>query len=155
MQTKTTSTKINCLDIVHKLNLNNVISDVGKLFNYLTAGDVDLKTECMYLLAEKEHQATSVDAFIKELEEVYDFVSNNDSKGPSVDPASSISILVTKKELALIEWIRTVGCLGRSIRNVHDHAVHFSEIQIEGEIKGDLYLTAQIAELVDAAERKN
>jgi hypothetical protein len=61
----------------------------------------------------------------------------------------------TEKELEMIKWIRTVGNLGRAIRNVHDFAVHFSEIQIEGEIKGDLYLTAQIAESIEEIEKTN
>ena len=70
----------------------------------------------------------------------------------SVGDEAPIAAIVTKKELDLLEWIRTIGCLGRSIRNVHDYAVHFSEIQIEGEIKGDLYLTAQVAEMIFETE---
>lgn len=73
------------------------------------------------------------------------------SKTSSGDEAP-IAAIVTKKELELLEWIRSVGCLGRSIRKVHDHAVHFSEIQIEGEIQGDLYLTAQVADMIFETE---
>jgi hypothetical protein len=70
------------------------------------------------------------------------------SKDSRPGDEAQIAAILTKKELDLLEFIRPIGNLGRAIRTVHDHAVHFSEIQLEGEILGDLYLTAQVAELI-------
>lgn len=58
----------------------------------------------------------------------------------------------TKKEIDLIEWIRSIDNLGRAIRNVHDFAVHFSSIEIEGKLKSDLYFTAQTANFINEIE---
>jgi hypothetical protein len=77
------------------------------------------------------------------------------SKDSRPGDEAQIAAIVTKKELDLLEFIRPIGNLGRAIRTVHDNAVHFSEIQLEGEILGDLYLTAQVAELIYEIEKIN
>jgi len=77
MQTKTTSIKIDCVNIVKKLNSPNVISDATKLYKYLSKGGLAVKIESIYMIIDNERRPTSLDALIKELEEVYDFVINS------------------------------------------------------------------------------
>jgi hypothetical protein len=77
MQKEISAMKIDCVDIVNKIGSHNVVADAETLYKYLIKGDIMIKIECAFAVIDKVNPPASIDALIKETEEVYDFVTKD------------------------------------------------------------------------------
>lgn len=58
-------------------------------------------------------------------------------------------------ELELIRWIKSIGSLAESIRNVHDHAIYFSSEDIPKDLLGSLYYVRILEDYIRKIEKDN